>query len=45
MELKVKNQEIDNASFLDLGLHVEDNIFNSKLYDKREGFFCCPYAV
>ena len=31
MELKVENQEIDNASFLDLGLHVEDNILNSKL--------------
>ena len=38
MELKVENQVIDNASFLDLGLHVEDNIFNSKLYDKREAF-------
>ena len=38
MELKVENKEIDSASFLDLGLQVEDNIFKSNLYDKREAF-------
>ena len=36
MELKVENIEVDSASFLDLGLQVEDQIFKSNLYDKRE---------
>ena len=29
-ELMVEDQEIDNASFFVLGLHIEDDIFNSK---------------
>ena len=38
MELKVENNEINAASFLDLGFQVEDRIFKSNLYDKREAF-------
>ena len=38
MELNVENKEVDSASFLDLGLQVEDKIFKSNLYDKREAF-------
>ena len=38
MELKVGRKEVDGASFLDLGLQVEDQIFKSNLYDKREAF-------
>ena len=38
MELKVENKEVDSASFLDLGLQVEDPIFKSNLYDKRKAF-------
>ena len=37
MELKVENKENDNASFLDLGIQVEDQIFKSYLYE-REAF-------
>ena len=38
MELKVENKVVDSASILDLGLQVEDQIFKSNLYDKREAF-------
>ena len=41
MELKVENKEIDSASFLDLGLQVEDKNFKSNLYDKQEAFKFC----
>ena len=38
MELKVENKEVDSASFLAHGLQVEDKIFKSNLYDKRDAF-------
>ena len=38
MKLKVENQNTQNASHLDLYLEINDGIFNSKLYDKREAF-------
>ena len=41
-ELKVENQNIQTASHLDLDLKINDGIFISKLYDKREAF---PFSV
>ena len=38
MVLKVENQINTESSYLDLDLKVEDRIFNSLLYDKREAF-------
>ena len=38
MELKVENQNTQTASHLDLDLEINDRIFNSNLYDKREAF-------
>ena len=42
MELKVENQNTQAASHLDLDLEINDGIFSSKLYDKREAF---PFSV
>ena len=36
--LRWKTKKLIALSFLDLGLQVEDNIFKSNLYDKREAF-------
>ena len=38
MVLKVENQLNTESSYLDLDLKVENRIFNSRLYDKRDAF-------
>ena len=38
MELKVENQGTAKASHLDLNLEIKDQVFMSRLYDKREAF-------
>ena len=42
MELKIENENTQAASHLDLDLKINDGIFSSKLYDKREAF---PFSV
>ena len=36
MELKLENQSTESGSYLDL--KIDDKVFNSKLYDKRDAF-------
>ena len=38
MKLKLENQSTQSASFYDLDLEINDKMFESKLYDKREAF-------
>ena len=38
MVLKLENQINTESSYLDLDLKIEDRIFNSRLYDKRDAF-------
>ena len=42
MELKIENENTQAPSHLDLDLKINDGIFSSKLYDKREDF---PFSV
>ena len=38
MELKPENQSTESGSYLDLDLKIDEKVFNSKLYDKRDAF-------
>jgi len=38
MELKVENENIFSASFLDLALAVSEGVIDTKLFDKRDAF-------
>ena len=42
MELKPENQNTESGSYLDLDLKIDEKVFNSKLYDKRDAF---PFSV
>ena len=38
MELKLENKNNKSATFYDLDLEIADQVFHSKLYDKRDAF-------